>query len=696
MFLSPIMLAFVGAAVIPLVLHLLSRSRQTELRWGAMMFLDEASPRRSRVRSIRRYVVLALRCLAIVALAAAMARPVSGTGGALRPPGRAAVAVIVDTSGSTGAPTGPGAVRLDAIRESASGALARLDEGDVAALVTGDPALPPVFTPDRAALLARLAVVQPRGVGLDLSAALGRAADLLAAQSTSSRTIVVVTDRQASTYVGIDAEFARRFTLRLGQAGVTRLLFLPSGDTDRDNVSVREIEVLNPPVLRGQPARVRVTLRNDGTTPRPRFAVTVRCPGQPDTVVPVDLAPDSEGSAVFPMTFAEAGRAVVSAEIAPTGPAFDDRLSRVLDVVEATRVLVVGTAGPASLALSPLSAAGRPGDTISATVAPGGPRGPLPRFDLDRNAVVLIPHLQSLGEEDLRVLRQFVFGGGGLVVGVRPLTSDEALSRLAEMLPASVGRAAEAGGAPMRVELTNSSHAIAGSVANAADVFPGASVVRYRALSGAAAGSVVLRLPPLTPLLVEGRFGRGTVLLGATPLEGPWNDLARSVGYVPMLQAAVRYAAGPSPDAVNLKVGDVLSVALPPGAEPSSAALVSPAGLALQLRLEQTPGGPRLVHGPLAQAGLYELRYRLQVQDPVRAGVVEPAYVRPPPGESDLRADDELIGRTAKLLGAEILPTGSPLSANALRHGSELWGIFIVLAVGFLVAEVVLARYWRP
>ena len=39
MFLNPLLLACIGGAVVPLVLHLLSRARYRSVDWGAMMFL---------------------------------------------------------------------------------------------------------------------------------------------------------------------------------------------------------------------------------------------------------------------------------------------------------------------------------------------------------------------------------------------------------------------------------------------------------------------------------------------------------------------------------------------------------------------------------------------------------------------------------------------------------------------------------
>ena len=75
MFLNPIMLVGVAAAVVPLVLHLLSRARYRDVEWGAMMFLDGADgPRRQSAR-FTQILLLLLRSAVIALLAMALARP---------------------------------------------------------------------------------------------------------------------------------------------------------------------------------------------------------------------------------------------------------------------------------------------------------------------------------------------------------------------------------------------------------------------------------------------------------------------------------------------------------------------------------------------------------------------------------------------------------------------------------------------
>ena len=61
MFLNPLMLVAAGAAVLPVVIHLLSRSRYRSVDWGAMMFLDGADANRERRSRLRQWLLLAVR-----------------------------------------------------------------------------------------------------------------------------------------------------------------------------------------------------------------------------------------------------------------------------------------------------------------------------------------------------------------------------------------------------------------------------------------------------------------------------------------------------------------------------------------------------------------------------------------------------------------------------------------------------------
>src|SRR2546423_351081 len=103
MFLRPIMLAGLGAALLPLVLHLLSKARYRTVDWGAMMFL-ETQPARSREGTrLKQAILLLMRMAMIAALAIGLARPVLNAGAAAgSDQARVHAVIVLDRSASMG------------------------------------------------------------------------------------------------------------------------------------------------------------------------------------------------------------------------------------------------------------------------------------------------------------------------------------------------------------------------------------------------------------------------------------------------------------------------------------------------------------------------------------------------------------------------------------------------------------------
>jgi hypothetical protein len=76
MFQNVLMLMGLGAAVVPLVLHLLSRARYRTVDWGAMMFLRGADARQRQSTRFNQFLLVAVRMAVIALLAVALAKPV--------------------------------------------------------------------------------------------------------------------------------------------------------------------------------------------------------------------------------------------------------------------------------------------------------------------------------------------------------------------------------------------------------------------------------------------------------------------------------------------------------------------------------------------------------------------------------------------------------------------------------------------
>jgi hypothetical protein len=171
-FLNPILLAGLAAVVVPIVLHLLSRSRFRSVDWGAMIFLPGGDSRRPQASRLRQWALLLIRSGLIASLAFTLALPVVR---AAHPPGAVFAAIVLDRSASMGLIENDQS-RLERAREAAMNVLASLRPGDHAALITvggGDDA-EPLVTSDFQSIAQQILAADVGDSQADLPAALAR------------------------------------------------------------------------------------------------------------------------------------------------------------------------------------------------------------------------------------------------------------------------------------------------------------------------------------------------------------------------------------------------------------------------------------------------------------------------------------------------------------------------------------------
>src|SRR5688500_16548798 len=127
-FLSPLFLAGVAAAAIPIAIHLFFRRTEPVIDFAAMRYLRQAPVEHSRRRRLREMLLLALRVAALCLLAFAFARPFfRQSAAALSAP---VTMVLVDQSGSM---TAPG--QFERARETAADAIRRAPATNAVGLV---------------------------------------------------------------------------------------------------------------------------------------------------------------------------------------------------------------------------------------------------------------------------------------------------------------------------------------------------------------------------------------------------------------------------------------------------------------------------------------------------------------------------------------------------------------------------------
>ena len=134
-FLNPWLLAGVAAIAAPIVIHLMMRRQVRRMKWAAMRFLQIVVERNERKLRIEDRLLLLLRCLLLILLALALARPAFRAVGMVFGGGSRTIVLALDNSESMGLTDG-GASRFDNARKAAGQIVDALPPGSAAALLS--------------------------------------------------------------------------------------------------------------------------------------------------------------------------------------------------------------------------------------------------------------------------------------------------------------------------------------------------------------------------------------------------------------------------------------------------------------------------------------------------------------------------------------------------------------------------------
>lgn len=681
--LTPVFLVGLGALAVPLVIHLIRRERQDAVEFPSLMFLSRIPVRTVKRRRIRNWWLFALRCLALILLVGAFARPFvrrdeydPRTINLARE-----VVILLDRSYSMGY-----ADRFDRAVAAAREAVNGLGSEDRATLVFFDATAAAVTQPttDRIRLRAALDTVRVSSGATRYAPALKLAQSILSASEMPRREAILISDFQRSGWDGAPgAQLPPGAELRTVVIGGETVSNLAITNVTMERARVAGRERVTPTVhlanRSAEAARgVRVTLTVGG-----RAVQTVGTDVPADGTARVELQPFTLDDTM--------ARATVTAGTDEL-PA-DNSFHMVLTPNPGLRVLVLESAGrDASLYLTrALELAENP--PVSAAVRrdafPGASE--LARLDV----LVLNDVLPPDGEAGRRLV-EWVAGGGGLVLAMGERTSAAWTGTARELVGAAPDRVVDRrDGAGARLgyidyssEIFELFRAARGGGLSAARFY------RYRPMPAAAAVARDTTVPPPAVLarfddgaiaLLERRVGEGRVLVWSTTLDAYWTSLALEPGYLPFVHQLVRYAAGFAPPRPWNTVGEVVDAA---AGSTAAHVVATPAGQRLDL-----PERAGLL--TLTEQGFYEVRETRTSSSAPRLFAVNVDV-----SESDLTPLDptEVVAAVTGGGGSTGPAARISLPPEEQERRQALWWYLLVVVFALLTAEAVFAnrRSRRP
>jgi len=678
-FLNPFFLFGLGAAAIPVLIHLFTRRKPREVRFPSLDFLTEVNQSEIRRLRLKQWLLLLLRTLAVALLAMAMARP-SLQGGARGGSAASTLVALVDVSGSMGAPDADGRPLTAAARRVVESLLATLGPADELLLVPYDRSPRPLSDAplaDAARLRAGAQALAPGASATDHAAALALAGRALGQSRALNRELFWVSDFQRTGFGerGLEAP--------PGPWGTSRVYLVPIEPRSRANAALSGAS-LAPAADAGAAPALEVTAESfdavSGATAQD-FALEARelasgGSGATDLSLGrgfVSLAQRGEGRTLVPLSrLPEAGGEVLLPDDAL---ALDNRRVFAAGRAGTLRVVLREDGAPSALRLA--LEAGSPASGLAVrTVDAAGLAAGVGDADL-----IVVGDVERLGPAELQTVLDFHRAGGGLLLAPGSRADLTAWNDLLGTLKVGTLGSEDAAppGASWRLLRAVAGHAILdGFPTRPGEPLTQARFARVPALRAAAGARVLLRFDDRHAALIEA--GRALVL--ATPLDLARSDFALSGAFLPLVHQCARVLAR-----------GTASPSLTPGDEwsaPASAEwrIEDETGRDVPVRVESASGAPRAVSAPLERPGLY----RAFAGGQLRASFA----VNPAAREGDLAPLAE-----ASLVGAfpngrvRLVRMGDDLAARIrqARFGRELWPEFVIAALLLLVAESVIARW---
>lgn len=437
-------LFYAGAAMVaaPILIHLFARRRFQKIRWAAMDFLLDAERRNRRRVRMEEWILLALRCLAVLFIGFLVARPfVSPTGIAAAWGGssRTERVILLDDSFSMGYETTQGdifaraktAVRrlIDVIRREAP-------DDTITLLRMSDPQAPlesGTFLDDSQteAVLARLQALNVTQKTIDPSMVIESVTELLRRNSDVVNVAVyIVSDLQQTDWVQREVS-SETASARQGifdplkewaaEDRGMRILFVNVGEADASNRAMVGWSLQRGQLVAGAPVSLKAQIGNysDQAVENVELRLSVGNLAQPPKTVSA-IAARQTANVEIAAEFPRAGSDWARVELPPDSLSVDNVRYMAADVASSIRVLIVN-GEPATDSyddeVSFLRTALRPeGEVYSGNEVVIIEDAELEQTNLSGFHVIVLANVYRVSDPAVEALERYVRGGGGLMI----------------------------------------------------------------------------------------------------------------------------------------------------------------------------------------------------------------------------------------------------------------------------------------
>ncbi|MBT8148162.1 MAG: VWA domain-containing protein [Gammaproteobacteria bacterium] len=551
-FLSPLFLLGLFAALIPVAIHLIRKEKPPKLMFGTIRFLKKTSKKLVLFQQIQQWLLLLLRAALIGLLVFAFARPlINQTMARLLDADPAAVVLLLDNSMSMRYGD-----RFEAARAEAVDIVNGLSAGDEVALVVFSNGVETIqeLTTDLDSVRSSLQNLNEAGYGGTRFMPNLRLADqLLSTSSYDNKRVYLISDYQQ---IGLDENDAD-WKLAPG-VSFTGINVAEEESSNLVLTDVRSPERLLEGAAGEQSILARV--RSTGSVYLNEAEVTLSID---DTVVDrqrVDLSEASEAvvnlTGDFDATGVRRGRVTVNGDNFRA----DNDFYFTVDVARKIRVLLVnGESSPnwfddeghwfglavSSTETSPFSLDTVESDRLTSQL-------------LSQHDVAVLLNVGDLTNTQARDLIQYTRDGGALLIAPGDRVQPEQFNQqLGEISPA---RLQEASGDFLDDYYVIADYDRRHPILQPLDIDWTARFQRHWQLIPSDDADVLMRFDNTLPALVERQVGEGKIILFASTMDLEWNNLALQGMYLPFVHEILRHLVQPEASQRAYTIGETIGL----------------------------------------------------------------------------------------------------------------------------------------
>lgn len=671
-FLNPIFLLGAMAAVLPVLAHLVRRTRAVKLEFPSLMFLRRIEQKTVRKRRLRNLALLALRCAALLLLALAFARPYF-TSANQQPAATSQSSSVILVDGSY-------SMRyLDAFnraRQAARNVINDAGANEQVALVQFAQSYE-ILMPlkqNRAEALALADQMQPGLGSTDYLQAIQAAISILKDTGGRERKIYLISDFQEAGWNRSAAPVKIPADIKLNPVDVS--------DAKPANLAVMDVKA--DPLIYAQkyPGKITARISNFGTDATAETTVDFKLNEMTVERRSVKVEAGNSESIEFAGFNVPEGSNRATIEITGDNFALDDKSFFTIKRENQTKVLAIDTAtrGRSESFFLQQSLAAGENNQHALTVKTAGTTNP---SELDSYRAIIVNDASGINETLAASLKGFAERGGGLILAAGKHTDASEFNRaFAGIAPAVIGETVQARGYAL-VSQVKMDHPIFSPFSRSGRL-TSTRVYGYHRATVSEGATTIAALDDGSPIIVEGLAGRGKVLLISTTLDTAWNDLPLTPMFLPLMRQMLEYLGGRESGSAYT-IGQVL--AAPSDPDGSLPAIESPSGRRIDDARKNTTGELTV---DASEIGFYKFRYRDRTEQmAVNLDTKESDFAK-------LELTDFIASLTEATADQNAQPVSSPQStAEEIEAKQRLWLPLLIAALLLFVAEALLARRIR-